>query len=195
MIDKVQLIVGLGNPGLEYQHTRHNAGFQFVEALAQHYNIPLNLEKKFHGLLGKGVIDQQPVWLLLPTTYMNKSGLSVRALSQFYQIEPENIFVAHDELDIPAGSIKLKLGGGHGGQNGLRDIISQLGNNNKFYRLRIGIGHPGDKSKVTGHVLGKPSQTEKNNIDDALNEVFHCIPDIIKGDWSKAMNRLHSLKA
>ena len=195
MKDKVQLIVGLGNPGAEYENTRHNAGAWFVEQLARQHNIQLKPEKKFFGLAGKGRINGQDVWLLFPTTFMNKSGQAVQALAQFYKIKPENILVAHDELDLPSGTAKFKQGGGHGGQNGLRDIISQLGNNKNFYRLRIGIGHPGDKNKVTGHVLGRPSKTELNQIEATIDEALRVTDDIIDGEWAKSMNRLHSFKA
>jgi PTH1 family peptidyl-tRNA hydrolase len=126
---------------------------------------------------------------------MNKSGQAVQALANFYKINAEEILVAHDDLDLPSGVAKLKTGGGHGGQNGLRDIITCLGNNKSFHRLRIGIGHPGDKSQVTGHVLGRPSATEKKQMDATIDEACHVLPDVVKGDWGKAMNRLHTFKA
>lgn len=195
MKDKIQLIVGLGNPGAEYESTRHNAGAWFVEQLARQNNIQLKADKKFYAHVGKGVINGQTVWLMFPTTFMNESGQAVQALAQFYKINPENILVAHDELDIPAGSAKLKLGGGHGGQNGLRDIISRLGNNKNFYRLRIGIGHPGDKSKVTGHVLGRANKDDQNKLSAVIDEAIREIDSIVTGDWPGAMNRLHSFKA
>lgn len=194
MSDSIQLIVGLGNPGAEYQHTRHNAGAWLVEKLARQEGIQLLPERKFHGLYGKGRIGGQDCWLLIPTTFMNLSGNAVQALTNFYKLAPAQILVVHDELDLPAGQAKFKFGGGHGGQNGLRDIISKLGNNQNFHRLRIGIGHPGDKSKVTGHVLGKPSQAELKAMQDVIDEALCVLPQALGGDLAKAMNRLHSFK-
>ena len=195
MSKPVKLIVGLGNPGSEYEATRHNAGAWFVEQLAKDFNIQLKADKKFFGLAGQGNIHGNMVWLLFPTTFMNKSGQAVQALANFYKIKPEEILVAHDELDIPVGTAKLKTGGGHGGQNGLRDIIASLGNQKGFHRLRIGIDHPGDKSKVTGHVLGRPASAEKDKMIAVIDEASRVLPDILDGDWAKAMNRLHSFKA
>ena len=194
MTDAIRLIAGLGNPGAEYEHTRHNAGFWVVEQLAKREGISLSPDKKFHGLTGKGRIGGQEVHLLLPMTFMNKSGLSVGALASFYRITPAEILVVHDELDLPPGTARFKTGGGHGGQNGLRDIISSLGNNKDFHRLRIGIGHPGDKSRVTGHVLGRASKAEQQSIDAVIDEALYVLPDAIRGDMAKAMNRLHSFK-
>ncbi|HBS42411.1 MAG TPA: aminoacyl-tRNA hydrolase [Oceanospirillales bacterium] len=194
MTDAIRLIAGLGNPGAEYEHTRHNAGFWVVEQLAKREGISLSPDKKFHGLTGKGRIGGQEVHLLLPMTFMNKSGLSVGALASFYRITPAEILVVHDELDLPPGTARFKTGGGHGGQNGLRDIISSLGNNKDFHRLRIGIGHPGDKNRVTGHVLGRASKAEQQSIDAVIDEALYVLPDAIRGDMAKAMNRLHSFK-
>ena len=194
MSDQIKLIVGLGNPGSEYESTRHNAGFWFVHRLAQQENIKLTPEKKFFGLAGKGKIASQDIWLLMPTTYMNNSGQAVAALANFYKIAPSEILVVHDELDMPPGIAKFKIGGGHGGPNGLRDIITKLGNQNGFHRLRIGLGHPGDKSRVTGHVLGKPSKTESKNIDTLIDEAIRVLPLAVSGDMPKAMNQLHSFK-
>lgn len=195
MTQAIKLIVGLGNPGSEYEHTRHNAGAIFVEALAQHHHNPLKPEKKFHGHYAKiQISDQgQDVHLLFPATFMNRSGQAVQAIAQFYKIAPEEILVAHDELDIPAGALKLKQGGGHGGQNGLRDIIDKLGGNKNFSRLRLGIGHPGHASKVTGHVLGKLGKQESQQLSDTIDEIIRYLPEIVAGDWQKAMNHLHSL--
>ena len=156
----IKLIVGLRNPGSAYADTRHNAGGWFVEALAQHYNAVFKLEKKMHGELTHLEINNESCKALLPLTFMNRSGLSVHAICQFYRIEAHEILIAHDELDLPAGRIKLKTGGGHGGHNGLRDIINQLGSTD-FHRLRVGIGHPGHKELVLNYVLGKPSQHER----------------------------------
>lgn len=194
MSNTIQLIVGLGNPGAEYENTRHNAGAWLVERLARSEGIRLNPDKKFHGYAGKGRINGNECWLLIPTTFMNLSGQAVQALANFYKLTPEQILVVHDELDLPAGQARFKTGGGHGGQNGLRDIIARLGNNKNFHRLRIGIGHPGDKSRVTGHVLGKPSQAEQKAMDDAIDEALRVLPDAISGDMARAMNRLHSFK-
>lgn len=194
MTDPIRLIVGLGNPGAEYEQTRHNAGAWLVERLARQEGISLSPDKKFFGLSGKGRISGQECFLLLPTTFMNRSGQAVAALANFYKIKPNEILVAHDELDMPAGVAKFKTGGGHGGQNGLRDIISQLGNQRDFHRLRVGISHPGDKSLVTGHVLGRASKAEQQSIDSVIDEAICVLPDAIAGDMSKAMNRLHSFK-
>ena len=153
----IRLIVGLGNPGTQYQGTRHNAGADFVEALARHAGGSLQSDSKFHGLVGRVTLSDHDLRLLVPTTFMNRSGKSVAAASQFYKIPPGEILVAHDELDIPAGSARFKRGGGHGGHNGLRDIVPALGNNAEFYRLRIGIGHPGEASKVTCLLYTSPS--------------------------------------
>ncbi len=195
MKDTIQLIVGLGNPGPEYEQTRHNAGVQCLEALARASGITLKPEKKFFGLAGKGRIGQQDVWCLYPTTYMNRSGQAVGALAQFYKIPPQNILVIHDELDLPPGVAKFKQGGGHGGQNGLKDIIRALGNQNGFYRLRIGIGHPGDKHLVTNYVLGKAPKAQAQQIEQAIDAAVSELPNAIAGDWATAMNRLHSVKA
>jgi PTH1 family peptidyl-tRNA hydrolase len=194
MTAAIQLIVGLGNPGAEYEQTRHNAGTWLVERLARANNISLSPDKKFHGHVGKGTIGGNTCWLLIPATYMNLSGNAVQALASFYRLVPEQILVVHDELDLDPGVARFKKGGGHGGQNGLRDIITKLGNNKEFHRLRIGIGHPGDKTKVTGHVLGRASKAEQQAIDAAIDEALCVIPDAIGGDLAKAMNRLHSFK-
>jgi len=193
--DSIRLIVGLGNPGSEYENTRHNAGAWLLEEIARHYGVQLKPEKKFHGISGKANIKGQDVFLLFPTTFMNLSGQAVQALANFYKISVNEILVLHDELDLPAGVARFKKGGGHGGQNGLRDIISKMGNNKDFYRCRIGIGHPGDKNKVTGHVLGKPNKDELNKIMSAIDAAASEIDSTVSGDWAGAMNRLHSVKA
>ena len=195
MSQAIKLIVGLGNPGLEYEKTRHNAGAIFLEQLAQHNNQTLKPEKKFFGLHAKINQQGQDIHLLFPTTFMNRSGQAVQALCQFYKITPEEVLVAHDELDIASGTMKLKKGGGHGGNNGLRDIIEKFGGNKEFRRLRLGIGHPGQADKVTGHVLGKPSKKENEQLNDTIDEAIRYLPEIISGDWAKAMNHLHSFKA
>ena len=195
MKDNIRLIVGLGNPGSEYENTRHNAGAWLLAEIARHYGVQLKPEKKFHGLSGKALIKGKEVFLLFPTTYMNLSGQAVQALANFYKIPVNEILVLHDELDLPVGTAKLKLGGGHGGQNGLRDIISKMANDKNFYRLRIGIGHPGDKNKVTGHVLGKPNKDELQKIESIIDAAASEIDSLVTGDWAGAMNRLHSVKA
>jgi PTH1 family peptidyl-tRNA hydrolase len=191
----VKLIVGLGNPGPEYDQTRHNAGALFVERVASAQGVSLSSDRKFFGLTGKFTHQGQDVRLLIPTTYMNRSGQAVAALAGFYRIEPEAILVAHDELDMPPGVAKLKKGGGHGGHNGLRDIIAQLGNQNGFYRLRLGIGHPGHSSQVSGYVLGRAPQAEREKLDASIDFALGVLPDILAGDWTRAMQQLHSQKA
>ena len=191
----IQLVVGLGNPGPEYAKTRHNAGVWFVEELASRFNISLRPEKKYSGLYGKGQIGNATVHLLIPTTFMNKSGKAVAPLANFFQIPVENIVVAHDELDMEPGVCKIKKGGGHGGHNGLRDIISSMANNKDFYRLRIGIGHPGHRDRVTGHVLGKAPAIEQDKIDQTIDEASRCFDIWLKDDLKKAQHRLHSFKA
>lgn len=188
----VQLIVGLGNPGPEYDQTRHNAGALFVERLADREKVSLSLDKKYFGLVGKFSHQGRDVRLLIPTTYMNRSGQAVAALARFFRIEPEAILVAHDELDLPPGTARLKKGGGHGGHNGLRDIIAQLGNRNDFHRLRLGIGHPGHASLVSNFVLSRAPRSEQELLDASIDRAFEVLPEILSGDWTKAMQRLHS---
>lgn len=190
----IQLIAGLGNPGPEYQHTRHNAGAWFVESLAKIYHCPLKLDNKFFGYTGRVTIAGQDIRLLIPTTYMNKSGQAVAAMANFYRVPLSGMLVAFDELDLPPGIAKLKTGGSSS-QNGIRDIVSKMANQKDFLRLRIGIGHPGDKSRVTGHVLGKAPQKEQQQIEDAIDEATRCLEILLKDDIKKAMNRLHSFKA
>lgn len=194
MKDKIQLIVGLGNPSNQYANTRHNAGAEFVEQLAAQQLTPLQPEKKYHGLYAKVHINGQAIHLLVPTTFMNLSGQSVSSLANFFKIPPESILVAHDELDLPPGIARFKKGGGHGGHNGLRDIISKMGNNKNFYRLRLGIGHPGHASQVSGFVLSKGPVSERQATESASNEAIRYLSDAISGDWAKAMNQLHSFK-
>lgn len=191
----IQLIVGLGNPGPEYEQTRHNAGALFVEALARKLGVSLAADKKYFGLTGKFSHQGRDVRLLIPTTYMNRSGQAVAALANFFRIPPAAILVAHDELDMPPGIAKLKQGGGHGGHNGLRDIIAQLGNQNSFYRLRLGIGHPGDKNLVSGFVLGRAPRSEQEKLEASIDFALDVLPEMLAGDWTKAMQKLHSQKA
>ncbi len=194
MKDSIQLIVGLGNPGSQYEQTRHNAGAEFVEQLAARQLTSLQTDKKFFGRYGKAQLGNQTVHLLIPTTFMNLSGQSVAAVANFYKIPPESILVAHDELDLPPGIARFKQGGGHGGHNGLRDIISRLGNNKNFYRLRIGIGHPGQAKDVAGFVLTKAPVSERPKSQAAIDESLFHLPEAISGNWAQAMNKLHSFK-
>lgn len=191
----VKLIVGLGNPGTKYEQTRHNAGAFFVERLAAAMHCTLSPEKKYSGLTAKFVHQGQDVRLLIPTTFMNLSGQAVAPLANFFRIKPEEILVVHDELDLPPGTCKLKQGGSHGGHNGLKDIISRLANQNTFYRLRIGIGHPGHSSQVTGYVLGRAPQSEQQLIDATIDHAIAVLPEILDGQWSRATQQLHSYKA
>ena len=186
----IKLIVGLRNPGSAYEHTRHNAGGWFVEALARYYNVLFKMEKKLHGELTLIDVSGMSCKALLPLTFMNHSGLSVHAVCQFYRIEPNEILVAHDELDLPVGRIKLKTGGGHGGHNGLRNIISQLGSTD-FHRLRVGIGHPGHKDLVLDYVLGKPSQHDRQLIVEAIDRGVDVMPTILTGGIAVAMSQLN----
>lgn len=190
-MSQVKAIIGLGNPGDNYAATRHNAGAWLVEILARQAGTELRTEKKFHGLYAKVVLEGQELHLLNPTTFMNRSGAAVAALCQFYKITPGELLVAHDELDIPPGTARYKQGGGHGGHNGLRDIVSALGDKG-FNRLRIGIGHPGDSRQVTNYVLGRPGKTELEAIGASLNECLATLPLAISGDWARAMSQLHS---
>jgi len=188
---RIELIVGLGNPGREYADTRHNAGFWFVEEVARKYAGSFKAEKKFQGEAARVDIANHDVWLLKPETFMNLSGQSVLALMQFYKIQLANILVVHDDLDLPAGVARLKQGGGHGGHNGLRDIIARCGGNG-FQRLRLGIGHPGDKHQVTGHVLTRVSAEDQAAINTAISNAMAVLPQVVSGDFQKAMNQLHT---
>lgn len=188
---RIELIVGLGNPGRDYADTRHNAGFWFVDAVARKYGGSFKAEKKFHGELARTRIDGNEVWLLKPDTFMNLSGQAVLALMQFYKIALASVLVVHDELDLPVGVARLKQGGGHGGHNGLRDITNRCGGNG-FQRLRLGIGHPGDKSRVTNHVLTRVSSEDQQAIEHAMADAMDVLPLVIDGEFPKAMNKLHS---
>ncbi len=186
----IKLIVGLRNPGAAYEHTRHNAGGWFVDELARLDNATFKIDKKMQGVVADLDVQNAQCKLLLPLTFMNHSGISVRAVCQFYRIEPNELLVVHDELDLPVGRIKLKTGGGHGGHNGLRDIISQLGSSD-FHRLRIGIGHPGQRELVLDYVLGKPSQSDRKIIFEAIDRVVAAIPTVIKGNMAVAMSLIN----
>lgn len=187
----IKLIVGLGNPGAEYEATRHNAGFWLVDHLAREGQIALRHDSKFHGLCGRVKIAGHDVWLLQPQTFMNRSGQSVVALAQFYKILPDEILVVHDELDIAPGLVKLKQGGGNGGHNGLKDIQAHLSTPN-FWRLRLGIGHPGNKNEVANFVLKPPRKEEQALIDDAVLKSLAVLPKIIQGETGPAMSLLHT---
>ena len=191
MSARIELIVGLGNPGRDYADTRHNAGFWFVDAIARKYGGSFKSEKKFQGDVARTIIDGKDIWLLKPDTYMNLSGQAVLAIMQFYKIALANILVVHDDLDLPAGVARLKQGGGNGGHNGLRDISQRCGGNG-FQRLRLGIGHPGDKSRVTGHVLSKVSSDDLRAIEDAMAAAMEVLPQVVCGEFPKAMNTLHT---
>ncbi|HHF6594928.1 TPA: aminoacyl-tRNA hydrolase [Haemophilus influenzae] len=193
-MSEIKLIVGLGNPGEKYADTRHNAGEWLIERLARRFNVSLNPENKFFGKTVRTLLNGKEVRLLVPTTFMNLSGKAVGALASFYRIKPEEILVIHDELDLPAGVAKLKQGGGHGGHNGLKDIVAQLGNNNNFYRLRIGIGHPGHRDLVASYVLNKPSPADRDALEKVLDEATDCVEMIFKDGMVKATNRLNSFK-
>ncbi|MFM2485237.1 aminoacyl-tRNA hydrolase [Celerinatantimonas yamalensis] len=195
MANSIRLIVGLGNPGPEYTQTRHNAGVWFIDELTRHYQATLQATPKFFGYSTRLNIVNEDVRLIVPTTFMNLSGQAIAAIANFYRIEPEQILVAHDEMDLSPGVARLKKGGGHGGHNGLKDTIAKLGNNRDFYRLRIGIGHPGDKSQVTGYVLGKPPKTQQQQIEDAIDEAVRCLDILFKDGLVKAQNRLHNFQA
>ncbi len=191
----IKLLVGLANPGPEYANTRHNAGAWVVEELALAHHCVLKSEPKFFGLTGRIMVNGEDLRLLIPTTFMNLSGKAVAAIAKFYQINPEQIMIAHDELDLPPGIAKFKQGGGHGGHNGLKDTINKLGNNKEFYRLRIGIGHPGHKDKVAGYVLGKAPSKEQECILAAVDESVRSLDILLKDGLTKAQNRLHTFKA
>lgn len=193
MTSGISLIVGLGNPGAEYEQTRHNAGAWFVENLADQNHSTLRHSPKFQGLHTAVKLHGHDCHLLIPTTFMNLSGQAVNALASYYKITPENILVAHDEIDLPIGDIRLKFDGGHGGHNGLRDIIRHLGTN-KFYRLRIGVGHPGNSKLVHDYVLHPPKKSERDLIDHAMQDAERVVPLMLDGELSKAMQELHTRK-
>ena len=184
------MLVGLANPGPEYAKTRHNAGAWFIEELAKRYNCILKHDSKHHGLVGKVIIQNQEFKLLIPTSFMNLSGKAVSSLANFYKIPVENILVAHDEMDLEPGIAKLKKGGGHGGHNGLKDIISKMANQKEFMRLRIGIGHPGHKDKVTGWVLGKAPAADQALIDDVVDEAVRCMEILAKRRCVKSTKQI-----
>ncbi len=188
----IQLLVGLGNPGAQYEGTRHNAGAEFVELVAQRAGAELRTEQKFHARTAVVDWHGSKLQLLIPTTFMNRSGQAVGAFAGFYRVPPEQILVAYDELDLPPGTARFKFDGGHGGHNGIRDIMSALGNARNFYRLRIGIGHPGHASQVTGHVLSRASSEDALAIRQSMESALDCLDFALAGQWEKAMHQLHT---
>jgi PTH1 family peptidyl-tRNA hydrolase len=186
----LRIIAGLGNPGPEHQVTRHNAGFWFVDLLARRHGGEFRDYRKYSGETAKISIEGNDLVLLKPTTYMNRSGLSIRQLSEFYKIPPAEILVAHDELDLPVGTVRLKQGGGHGGHNGLRDTIAHIGET--FWRMRLGIGHPGNKAEVIDYVLTRAPRAEEDLILDSVGTAVDCIPLLLEQGAERAMTRLHS---
>ena len=189
----IRLFVGLGNPGPEYESTRHNAGFWWVDALARELKVMPAPERAYHGLVARTSVAGQSLWLLQPQTFMNLSGKSVAALARFFKIAPEEILVVHHELDFAPGQVKLKRGGSHGGHNGLRDIHAQLGSSD-YWRLRIGIGHPGAKAEVANWVLKKPALDQRTLIEDSIAHSLKACPALLAGDMDKAMQLVHTTK-
>ena len=190
MGERLRLVVGLGNPGQKYDQTRHNAGFWFVDELARRHGVRWRTEGRFLGETARVAIDGSDVWLLKPSTYMNKSGQSLAALTAFYKIAPSQLAVAHDEIDLPAGDVRFKFGGGHGGHNGLRDIFSHLGRD--FWRVRLGVGHPGERDQVIDYVLGRPGRDEMDQIAACVDRAADLLPKLVAGDTERAMHALHS---
>ena len=188
----VKLIVGLGNPGPQHDSNRHNAGVIFLHHLCKSYGGQLRGEQKFFGEFGSINIDGRDIKLIFPTTFMNHSGKSVSAVCKFYKIQPENMLVAYDEIDFDVGVTRFKEGGGHGGHNGVRDIINSIGGKRGFFRLRIGVGHPGHKSMVANYVLSDPSRSEAAIIMSNIEDAIRIIPKTIEGSWEEAMRFLHS---
>lgn len=189
----IRLFVGLGNPGPDYDLTRHNAGFWWLDAVAKALNAPFAMDKSYHGMTARTVVNGQTVWLLKPQTFMNLSGKSVAALANFFKISPQEMLVAHDELDIAPGEAKLKLGGSHAGHNGLRDIHAQFGTD-QYWRLRLGIGHPGNKAEVIHWVLKKPSPDHRMAIDQTIDRALQALPQLLRGDMEQATRLIHTSK-
>ena len=190
-MNRLRLIVGLGNPGAEHLRTRHNAGFWFVDALAQREQARFGIESKLHAETAKLSFEGDSLLLLKPITFMNKSGIAIASALRYYKIEPEQMLVVHDDLDLPPGAARLKFDGGHGGQNGLRDIFAHLGHG-RFHRLRIGIGHPGHKDRVTSWVLGRPGSNDEQSILGAVGAALDVLPLAVNGQMNEAMKRLHT---
>ncbi len=187
----IKLFVGLGNPGAEYEATRHNAGFWWVQALSRELKAPLSFDKSYFGQVARTTVNGQTVWLLAPQTFMNLSGKSVAALARFFKIKPEEVLVAHDELDIAPGQVKLKFGGSHAGHNGLRDIHAQLATGD-YWRLRLGVGHPGSKDEVVEWVLRKPMQDHRLAIEECITRSLKGLPALLAGEMDKATMLIHT---
>ena len=187
----IRLLVGLGNPGPEYEATRHNAGFWFIDEVARTLRVSLAPERTYFGLAARANLADGPVWLLEPMTFMNLSGKSVAALARFFKIAPGEILVAHDELDLLPGQVKMKLGGSHAGHNGLKDIQAQLGSAD-FWRLRLGIGHPGVKAEVVNYVLRKPPAEQREGIDKSIEQSLSALPLMLEGDMERALMKVHA---
>ncbi len=185
------MVAGLGNPGPGYEQTRHNAGFWFADELARRCGERFRLETRFHGELCRVQVGLHPVWLLKPQTFMNRSGRALGAIANFYKFAPESVLVVHDELDLPPGTVRFKLGGGHAGNNGLRDIHAHLGSSD-YRRVRLGIGRPEASRDVIGYVLQKPSKVDRKLIEDAIDQAIDVLPRIVSGEFGAAMNALHS---
>jgi PTH1 family peptidyl-tRNA hydrolase len=187
----IRMLVGLGNPGLEYHATRHNAGFWWIDAVAAKLGVRLSFDRSYHGLVARANrAGQEPLWLVEPQTFMNLSGKSVAPLARFFKIAPAEILVAHDELDLLPGQVKLKLGGSHAGHNGLKDIVAQLGSAD-FWRLRLGIGHPGVRAEVIDYVLKKPSQEHREAIEQCISRTIDALDLLLAGDMERAMMKVH----
>lgn len=187
----LRLLVGLGNPGAEYLRTRHNAGFWFVDALALREGVRFGIESKLHAETARLSMADTPIQLAKPITFMNKSGIAITSMLRYFKIEPEEMLVIHDDLDLPAGTARLKFDGGHGGQNGLRDVFAHLGHA-RFHRLRIGIGHPGHKDRVTSWVLGRPGSADEKAMLSAIDAALDVLPLAVTGQFNEAMQRLHT---
>jgi PTH1 family peptidyl-tRNA hydrolase len=189
----LRLIVGLGNPGSEYARTRHNAGFWLVDELARRHRGVFRAESRHQGELARVDIGRDDVWLLKPTTFMNRSGAAIASVCGFYKIDAAQVLVAHDEIDLPVGAVRLKQGGGHGGHNGLRDTIAAIGEG--FWRLRLGVGHPGSRDQVVDYVLRRASAEDDALIQRAIGSAADIVPQILADGAQKAMNRLHTKPA
>ncbi len=191
--DSIQIIVGLGNPGSRYEDTRHNAGFWFVDFLARRYGAAFKEDRRFQGELSRIQVEGREVRLLKPTTFMNRSGNSIRSLAAYLKVPPEAIMVVHDDLDLPVGTVRLKRGGGAGGHNGLKDVVAHLGR--EFFRLRIGVGHPGHQNEVIDYVLNRPTREEEESILASIEEAADVMPILLGEGEQRAMNRLHTRPA
>ena len=186
----LKLIVGLGNPGAQYERTRHNAGWWLLDALLAQHHGAWRHDRQSQVDLARVRIDERELWLAKPLSFMNRSGAPLRAVANFYRIEPPEILVVHDDIDLPPGVARLKQGGGHGGHNGLRDVIAHIGAD--FWRLRLGVGHPGARDRVLDAVLDRPTAAEQVLIDDALRRALDALPELLRGESQKAMHRLHT---